>query len=296
MGLFQSQLSILLFILRAEYAAAENCPNAEPTQVITAIMGDTAVLPCFISTPQGSQNQVKWRKNSSNPEGTLVWPADISTDSESERVSLEWGAEGERAGNMSLSLSGVTKHDGGLYSCQVQQEGCDLLTNITLIVIECKVLDQVQDNDSYWYVCNLKMKLNQSCFKVNLQVKQQGKETDVFISTTNEPENVAENNNAVTDESRTILRGHSTTRGSNAMAATIASSTSMIILIVLLLGVAIFLRHRHRRQSASLFLSAGEQSMWHMYEAVNDLTLTRNSLYTPAEYDQKEVLCTFKGQ
>ncbi|KAJ8004751.1 hypothetical protein DPEC_G00139540 [Dallia pectoralis] len=130
-------------------------------------------------------------------------------------------------------------------------------------------LSNVQYSDTQWYRCNLTTGQNRSCFDVKLQVQK--------------PQNMT---GFTSDRSP----GSDPAKLSNAMVTTIALTTLLMVITAILLGLTM----RYRRHAASHSNSAPEDPLRHMYEAVDHIAMTTNTLYTP--FTPNEEYTTFKKQ
>ncbi|XP_029594204.1 uncharacterized protein LOC115177509 isoform X1 [Salmo trutta] len=141
-------------------------------------------------------------------------------------------------------------------------------------------LSMVEYSHSQWYRCRLQMGQNERCFEVKLQVKEQEEENLVLrTSTTTELANPAVTASQSPERVATATAG---------MATIVASSMCVIVIMALTLGLIIFLRRRRH--------SDGDESDWNTYEDVQDPAMGPNFLYSLAEFDQKDNLCTFQYQ
>lgn len=105
-----------------------------PQTIILAAQGEVGVLPCFQDLK--TNHKVRWIKHTPDslptPKVILALP---KTDKAFERATFEWGEDGARAGNLSLSLRAVGKSDEGLYTCEVWDTwNCIMAKDIALKV------------------------------------------------------------------------------------------------------------------------------------------------------------------
>ncbi|XP_062322224.1 uncharacterized protein LOC134023882 isoform X3 [Osmerus eperlanus] len=108
----------------------------EGLQVITVTKGEEAVLPCTLRTPRSQQScfHARWMKQTlgSSPTTFSVVP-----DSERDGKALNF--------NGNLTLKDADEPQEGDYTCQVCEGfSCDLTTNLTLKLRDCKVLESVK--------------------------------------------------------------------------------------------------------------------------------------------------------
>ncbi|XP_014057649.1 uncharacterized protein isoform X2 [Salmo salar] len=140
-------------------------------------------------------------------------------------------------------------------------------------------LSMVEYSHSQWYRCRLQMGQNERCFEVKLQVKEQ------------EEENLVLRTSTTTELANPVTASQSPERDATATAGTatiVASSMCVIVIMALTLGLIIFLRRRRH--------SDEDESDWNTYEDVQDPAMGPNFLYSLAEFDQKDDLCTFQYQ
>ncbi|KAM9404475.1 uncharacterized protein ACWYII_028311 isoform 2-T2 [Salvelinus alpinus] len=136
----------------------------------------------------------------------------------------------------------------------------------------------VEYSHSQWYRCRLQMGQNERCFEVKLQVKEQEEENLVVRTFT-----TTELANPAVSASQSPETVGTTTVGTATIAA---SSMCVIVIMALTLGLIICLRRRRHSDECNC----------NTYEDVQDPAMESNFLYSLAEFDQKDNLCTFQCQ
>ncbi|KAL4646813.1 hypothetical protein GN956_G9557 [Arapaima gigas] len=150
MELSRSLLTSLLLIL-PPLSCSELPPSCKKshTLVILATLRNKADLPCSFLLPhqEASQFRMRWLHypaGTAKPEVILFWPKSSQVPVEDRRALFSWNEKGLKTGNFSLSLQMVKEDDAGLYRCIVWRGwDCEMVTNVTLKVTECQVLDPV---------------------------------------------------------------------------------------------------------------------------------------------------------
>ncbi|XP_030608914.1 butyrophilin subfamily 2 member A2-like [Archocentrus centrarchus] len=123
-----------------------------PVQQIVALLGDDAVLPCFLKTPvDASDMQLEWARTDLAPGFIYVWEKDkenmeLKQASYVGRTSLS--SDRVKHGDVSLTLSKVQLSDEGPYRCFIPQLGQRSHVDLVVGSVSAPVIKVISNHSS----------------------------------------------------------------------------------------------------------------------------------------------------